>query len=78
MANITQQWTQWTALRNTVLGLYEFFPIQHSYIQITMNQRDSRPSLIVFYNTSISLLWLTVSKYFSKSISTAYLYPAVM
>ncbi len=38
----------------------------------------TRPSLIVSDSNWMSLLWLTVSKYFSKSISTTYLYPSVM
>ena len=37
----------------------------------------TRPSLMVLDNTSISLLWHTVSKNFSKSISTTYTYPSL-
>ena len=37
----------------------------------------TRPSLIVLDNTSISLLWHTVSKNFSMSMSTAYTYPSL-
>ena len=36
----------------------------------------TRPSSIVRDNTSISLLWFTVSKNFSKSMLTTYTYPS--
>ena len=59
-------------VRSHIRQLVVVHPADHIPFQVYL----TRPSLISLARISISLLWLTVSKNFSKSISTVHTLPA--